>query len=542
MPLGFATLIEYRFHSSRALTGGLGGAIKFANYTAAWQIACQSDGYCDYENVSHMQGLAQKRRAPYQMIGLILGPSLCLFMLLLDGQQQIMSSVAWLTAAIGLWMAIWWATEAVPVAVTALLPLVSFDILGITSLKQAAAPYANPIIYLFFGAFVLALAVQRWNLHQRIALAILSRTGTDGGRLIGGFMLVAALLSMWMTNTSTTMMLMPIALSVVSVVLDQVANISHQGQRDFQVAMLLGLAYAATIGGMATLIGTPPNALLAAFVSDNYAIEISFIDWMMVGVPVSCVLLPSAWWLLTRKVFRVHVPASEVAQNHLTRLYREMGPMTAAEKRVAAVFLLVVLGWVLRRPLATGLSIDGLSDTAIALMGAIGLFVLPSGDRQQPQLLVWEDVSQLPWGVLVLFGGGLSLASAIASSGLAQWLGEGLAPLALFGVAAMILGATALVIFLTEMTSNLATTATFLPVIGAMAIESGIDPMVLCVPVTLAASCAFMLPVATAPNAIAFSSGLISIPQMARAGLLLNCAGMALLTAVALWWAPLFFG
>ena len=247
-----------------------------------------------------MQGLAQKRRAPYQMIGLILGPSLCLFMLLLDGQQQIMSSVAWLTAAIGLWMAIWWATEAVPAAVTALLPLVSFDILGITSLKQAAAPYANPIIYLFFGAFVLALAVQRWNLHQRIALAILSRTGTDGGRLIGGFMLVAALLSMWMTNTSTTMMLMPIALSVVSVVLDQVANISHQGQRDFQVAMLLGLAYAATIGGMATLIGTPPNALLAAFVSDNYAIEISFIDWKMVGVPVSCVLLPSAWGLLTR--------------------------------------------------------------------------------------------------------------------------------------------------------------------------------------------------------------------------------------------------
>ena len=390
-----------------------------------------------------MQALEQKQRAPYQMVGLALGPGLCILMLLLDDQQQIMPSVAWLTAAIGLWMAIWWATEAVPVAVTALLPLISFDVLGITPLKQAAAPYANPIIYLFFGAFVLALAVQRWNLHQRIALAILSRTGTDGGRLIGGFMLVAALLSMWMTNTSTTMMLMPIALSVVTVVLGQVANISHQAQRDFQVAMLLGLAYAATIGGMATLIGTPPNALLAAFVSDNYAIEISFIDWMMVGVPVSCVLLPSAWWLLTRKVFRVDVPASAAAQDHLTRLYREMGAMTAAEKRVATVFLLVVLGWVLRRPLATELSIDGLSDTGIALMGAIVLFVLPSGDRQRTKIAGLGGRFAVAVGCFGTICGGLSLASAIASSGLAQWLGEGLAPLALFGVAAMILGATA---------------------------------------------------------------------------------------------------
>lgn len=489
-----------------------------------------------------MLDLGRRKRGTHQLVGLLLGPSLCFVMFLLDGQQQVMSGVAWRTAAVSLWMAVWWATEAVPVAVTALLPLISFDVLGISSLKEAAAPYANPIIYLFLGAFILALAVQRWNLHQRIALIILSHTGTDGVHLVGGFMLVAALLSMWMTNTSTTMMLMPIALSVVSVVLGQATNVSSERAQNFQVAMLLGLAYAATIGGMATLIGTPPNALLVAFVSENYATQISFLDWMKVGVPVTCVLLPTAWWILTRWVFRIDIPANPQTQEHLISLHRDMGLMSTAERRVALVFLLVIVGWVLRRPLVAWLSVDGISDTGIALSGAIALFMLPSGDRQQPQLLVWDDISQLPWGVLVLFGGGLSLASAIASSGLAQWLGEGLAPLTIFGVAALILGATALVIFLTEMTSNLATTATFLPVIGAMAIESGIDPMVLCVPVTLAASCAFMLPVATAPNAIAFSSGYISIPQMARAGFFLNCAGMLLLTAIALWWAPLIFG
>ena len=481
-------------------------------------------------------------RAGYQNIGLIIGPTIFLVMLAFSNYQQTMSIEAWRTAAVGLWMAVWWATEAIPVPATAFLPIVTFDLLGIASVKEAAAPYANPTIYLFLGAFILALAVERWNLHKRVALNILARTGTDGRRLIGGFMLVAALLSMWMTNTSTTMMLLPIAMSVVAVVVGNLDDVDQKNKTNFQIAMLLGLAFAATIGGLATLIGTPPNALFAAFMKENYAIEISFFDWMLVGVPLTAVLLPTAWLVLTRWAFPVNIQANSAAADHLRQEREALGKITVPEKRVAIIFGLVVLGWILRRPLSTGLSIQGLSDTAIALCGALLLFFMPSGDKQQPQLMTWSNLDRLPWGVLILFGGGLSLAATIASSGLAQWLGESLSPISIFGISALVISATALVIFLTELTSNLATTATFLPIIAAIAIQAGIPPMVLCVPVTLAASCAFMLPVATPPNAVVFSSGMITIPQMVRAGFYLNCIGMGLLVLVALWWAPLIFG
>ena len=478
----------------------------------------------------------------HKSIGLVLGPSIFVIMLLLDAHQQLMASAAWRTAAVGLWMAVWWATEALDVAVTALLPLVTFDVIGVSHIKEAAAAYAHPIIYLFLGAFILALAVQRWNLHQRIALIILTRTGTEASRLMAGFMGVAGLLSMWMTNTSTTVMLIPIALSVVTVIQNHVPDVSKEQGRDFEIALLLGLAFSATIGGMATLIGTPPNALLVAFLEENYAIKVGFVDWMKLGVPVSMVLIPFTWVILTRWVYLIRIPSSEEALGHLSAMKNDLGPITPAEKRVAFIFLLVVLGWVFRGSIVNFFSIEGISDTSIAIMGAIVLFLLPSGNKQQTRLLVWEDLRSLPWGVLILFGGGLSLASAISSSGLAQWLGEGLSPLAALGVVVMIFGATTLVVFLTEMTSNLATTATFLPVIGAMAVESGIDPMLLCIPITLAASCAFMLPVATAPNAIVFSSGKITVPQMARVGFLVNCFGILLITAVSLWWAPTVFG
>ena len=480
-------------------------------------------------------------RGSYQNVGLVLGPALFVLMTAFDGVQDVMAQEAWRTAAVGLWMAVWWATEAIPVPVTAFLPIVTFDLLGIATIREAAEPYANPIIYLFLGAFVLAIAVERWNLHKRIALMILSHTGTDGRRLIGGFMLVAALLSMWMTNTSTTMMLMPIAMSVVTVVLSQTDGVNDRRKNNFQTAMLLGLAYAATIGGLATLVGTPPNALLAAFIEENYAIEISFVSWMMVGVPISALMLPIAWLILTRWVFPVEIPANAAAQRHLAELKNDMGPITAPEKRVAIIFALVILGWIMRRPLSDWLPLDGLSDTGIAMAGALILLLVPSGDRAQQQLMTWADLNRLPWGVLVLFGGGLSLAAAIADSGLAQWLGESLSPLSIYGVMALVIAATGLVIFLTELTSNIATAATFLPVLGAIAIEAGIPPMVLCVPVTLAASCAFMLPVATPPNAIVYASGMLTIPDMARAGFYLNCVGMLILALVALWWAPLFF-
>ena len=477
----------------------------------------------------------------YQTAGQILGPLIFLLLMSFGGAQSFMPETAWRTAAVGLWMAIWWATEAVPVPVTAFLPLVTFDLLGISSVKETASQYAHPIIYLFLGAFILALAVERWNLHKRIALLILMRTGTNGRRLVGGFMLVSAFLSMWVSNTSTTMMLLPIALSVAGVVLANVDDLDDKQKSDFQTALLLGLAFSASIGGLATLIGTPTNALFAAVMRETYGMEITFLTWMFVGIPVSTVLLPLAWYVLTHWIFVVKIPASQSAHSHLSELNTEIGKMSLPEKRVSLIFLAVIVGWVLRGPLSSLFDINGLSDTGIAMTGALLLFVLPSGDQIQSRLMTWPDLDRLPWGVLILFGGGLSLASAISSTGLAGWLGESLSPLSDHGVLLLVIVATMLVIFLTELTSNVATTATFLPVIGAMAVQAGVDPLVLCVPITLAASCAFMLPVATPPNAIVFSSNLITIPQMIRAGFLLNLISVLLISMIATVWAPIFF-
>jgi sodium-dependent dicarboxylate transporter 2/3/5 len=475
----------------------------------------------------------------YQIVGRILGPTIFVLMLVSDQWQTAMSVEAWRAAAIGLWMAVWWATEAVPVPVTALLPIVVFDPLGIASIRDAAAPYAHPTIYLFLGGFILALALERWNLHRRIALSILDKTGTDGRRLIGGFMLVCALLSMWMTNTSTTMMLLPIVLSIVAVIRDNVTDLSDKDRENFQIAMLLGLAYSASIGGLATLIGTPPNALLAGFMAENYGLELSFARWMLVGVPVSAVMLPIAWFVLTRYLYPVNVPASQAVDDHLRKLHKQLGPITTPERRVAIIFVTVVASWMFRKPVTEWLGISGVSDAGIVMTAALLLFLLPSGKKSSAQLMTWQDMARLPWGVLILFGGGLSLAMAVSDSGLALWLGQQLAPLNAWGTAVLVVASVALVIFLTELTSNLATTATLLPVMGAIAIQAGLPPMVLVVPVTIAASCAFMLPVATPPNAIVFSTGKLSIPQMVKAGIVLNIIGIIIVSLAALNLAPI---
>ena len=369
----------------------------------------------------------------YQIVGRVLGPTIFALMFALDQSQDIMSTEAWRAAAVGLWMATWWATEAIPVPVTALLPLVIFDPLGILSIRDAAAPYANPTIYLYLGGFIMALTLERWNLHRRIALAIVSKTGTDGRRLIGGFMFVCAILSMWMTNTSTTMMLLPIVLSVSVVIRDNVPDLSDKTRSNFQIAMLLGLAYSASIGGLATLIGTPPNALLMGFMAENYGIEISFARWMLVGIPVSFVMLPIAWIGLTRFIFPCDIPPSEAVKTHLSELRVALGPMSTAEKRVAVVFAGLIFSWMFRKTITEAFGISGINDTGIVLTAALLLFLLPSGNATNPRLAVWEDMARLPWGVLVLFGGGLSLAAAVSGSGLAQWLGEQLAPLSAWG-------------------------------------------------------------------------------------------------------------
>jgi len=335
------------------------------------------------------------------------------------------------------------------------------------------------------------------------------------------------------------MVLLPICISVATAISEATPPRERRQLANFRRALLIGLAYAATIGGLATLVGTPPNALLAAFLKENHAIEIDFLNWMLVGVPVTLVMLPLTWLLLVRWVFPFRLQASPAAGRHLEQLKAGLGPMSQQEKRVAVIFACVVLAWVFRRPLNALLGGGALSDPGIVMTAAVLLFIIPRGSGRAGALMDWQQAARLPWGVLLLFGGGLSLAAAVSKSGLALWLGESLTPLGALGIAALVLGAALLVIFLTEMTSNLATTATLLPVIGAMAVALSVDPLLITVPVTLAASCAFMLPVATPPNAIVYASGMVTIPQMARAGLLLNLLGAALVMAVGLLWAPL---
>lgn len=478
-------------------------------------------------------------RSTHQTVGLFLGPALALLMMLGSPPGEL-SEAGWNTAAIGVMMAVWWATEAVPIAVTALLPLVAFPLLGVATIQDTAAPYANKVIYLFLGGFIVAFAMQRWNLHRRIALAVLQHVGGNGRSLVGGFMLASAVISMWVMNTSTTMMLLPIAVSIIAVIHRTVDGLDEQARQNFQYSLLLGVAYGATIGGMATLVGTAPNALLAAFMQESYGTEIDFSSWMKVGLPLSAFMLPLAWLTLTRWVFKVDFTTSDEGRATLKKMKDDMGRITVPEKRVAIVFTLMALTWILRPALVKLPGLSALDDSGIAMAGAILLFLIPSGEKSDPLLLRWSYAEKLPWSVLILFGGGLTLASAVTRTGLAEWLGSSLQAIGMLPLAVIVIIAAAMIIFLTELTSNIATTATFLPVVGAIAIESGFDPIVLTVPVTFAASCAFMLPVATPPNAIVFGSGMLTIPKMVRAGLLLNIIGVFLVSSAALFLAPKF--
>ncbi len=474
-------------------------------------------------------------------IGQLAGPAAAIFMLFLSPPENL-PLVGWFTAAAAVWMAIWWVTEAVPVAVTALLPLALFPLLGISPILSVAEPYAHPVVFLFMGGFILAFSVERWNLHKRIALTMLQVVGTDGRFLVAGFMLASALISMWAMNTSTTMMLLPIGLAVISVIRETSKDLDQKELANFEIALLLGIAYAATMGGMATLVGTAPNALLSAFMQENYATDIGFANWMLIGLPLSIVMLPLCWLLLTRVLYPVRFHTSPEARQVLRGMFQNLGAMTVPEKRVGLVFLLTAAAWV-ARPLLDNLPfLQNLSDAGIAIVAAISLFLIPSGAVTGHPLMDWQTAKNIPWNLLLLFGGGLSLAAAVSSTGLAVWIGSGFTELGTFHVALLVVATCTLIIFLTELTSNLATTAAFLPVVAAAAAGAGLDPILLTLPVALAASCAFMLPVATPPNAIVYGSGRISIPQMARAGIALNLLSILLISLVALFLAPAVLG
>ena len=471
--------------------------------------------------------------------GFLLGVTTAFVVMLLPTPEGL-SPEAHKTAALFLLMGVWWATEAVPVAVTALVPLALFPMLGIVDIQSAANPYANKTIYLFFGGFLIATAIQKWDLHKRIALFVLEYAGSNGASLILGFMLTAALISMWVMNTATTIMLLPIGLAVITVVKETVKGLSDQEIESFQLALLLGIAYGATIGGMSTLIGTGPNGMLAAFMADNYNLDISFVDWMKVGVPLSAIMLPCSWLILTRIIFKVEFETSQETKDLLSTMKQELGQFNGAEFKVFVVFVLTAITWMLRTVLDDINGLEGLSDAGIAMISALFLFLLPSGDKERKgSLLEWKDAQEnVPWGLLVLFGGGLSLANAVQSTGLAVWMGN-LIPQGISIVLIVIL-VVAMIIFLTELTSNMATTATFLPVVAAIAIQSDFNPLLVTAAVALAASCAFMLPVATPPNAIVFGSGLIKVPQMARAGFLINVLGILVVSFVAAVSVPYF--
>lgn len=468
-------------------------------------------------------------------ITLLLGPLLFLLTLVSEPVFSGMSANAWLITGLTCWMALWWITEPVPIPVTAMLPIVIVPLISLDTIGNVTAPYAHPLIFLFLGGFMLSIAMERWNLHKRIALLTMLLVGTKPSQQIAGIMLVTAFLSMWMSNTATAVMMLPIGLSVIAM---QQEHGMHND--NFAKAVLLSIAYAASIGGVATLIGTPPNALLAAYLERSYQLQLSFSDWMLFGVPLAVSLLLVCWLWLTQFHFRLdNLPSVDSRALYRQKL-SALGTMHNAEKLVLMVFSLAAFFWVFRGPLSniSGIKLD---DTLIAIFAASLLFILPVSLKTGQRILNWEDCQKLPWGVLLLFGGGLTLATQIDNSGLSAYIATQIGQLGSINLVLLIVLVTTVIIFLTEITSNTATAAAFLPLLGPVAVSLDTSAAMLVIPAAVAASCAFMMPVATPPNAIVFASGKLKIIDMVKAGLVLNLAAIVLITLAVLFLARYIF-
>lgn len=470
-------------------------------------------------------------------------------LLLVIGPQGGISPKGWHTLSVVTLMAVWWIGQAMPLAITALVPLVVFPSLGVVTLKDAASAYGNPIIFLFLGGFMIAKAMERWRLHRRIAITILSRIGTKPGAIIAGVMGVAALLSMWVSNTATTAMMLPIGLSIVALLHADGPGATTAGPgRNFAVGLMLGIAYGANVGGIATLIGTPTNAVLAAYLLETHKITVAFDRWMMIGVPIALLLLAACWIVLTRISFPVGNKPVEGARELLQREAAALGRMGASEVRVLIIFLLVAILWLARPLIVAALPGMPLSDPSIAIFGALLLFLVPAGREpgEEPgtplrPLLVWDEAKTIPWGVCLLVGGGLALADAMDHSGLARQIGGALPGCDAWPLLALLVLLAGLVVFLTEVTTNVAMTAILLPVAVGLAGCDDVPIIMLTTPIAIAASCAFMMPIATPPNAIVFGSGYISIRQMVRAGFILNIISTAVVAVACYLLLPLIF-
>lgn len=469
-------------------------------------------------------------------IGLLLGP--LLFVLINQFATPVgLSAEGVSLLAITAWIAAWWITEAIPIAATALLPLILFPLMGIMGIKDTSLAYSDPMVLLYMGGFMIAVSIEKWNLHKRIALNIIALMGTDLKKLILGFMVATAFLSMWISNTATSLMMLPIAVAVISQLGTQSRN-KVMAETTIGRALMLGIAYSASIGGMATIIGTPTNIILVGVIKNTYNIEIGFSQWMMIGLPIAVVLLVVCWYYLVNFAFDLNIARqTDGGKQEISQQLQALGSMSKQELRVLFVFLGVSVAWISRTFLLQRY-IPILDDTIIALIGVMLLFVLPSGEGGGKKLLDWSVAENIPWGILILFGGGLTLATGFQQTGLAQWIGEQFALVQHVPFWVFLLLIIAAVNFLTEITSNVATASMLLPILAAVAFAMDVHPFGLMVGATFAASCAFMLPVATPPNAVVFGSGYLTIPAMIKAGFWMNLLSIVLVVLLILFLLP----
>ena len=472
----------------------------------------------------------------YRKLGFWIG-LLLFFSIVLNPTPESLSIEGWHVAAVALLMAAWWGTEAVPLPVTALIPLAALPLLQVSSLKETAISYANPHIFLFLGGFILALAIQRSGLHKRLALSVVSKVNASAGSIVGTFMCISFFISMWVMNTSTTLMLLPICLAICVNIKEALPGLSNKQIKNFEIALFLGIAYASSIGGMSSLIGTAPNIVFAGFMQENFNIDISFLDWMKIALPIGLMMLVASFIILTKIIYPSTFEINAATKNKIKKSLEELGKISRDEKKVFIIFLIAASLWIGRPYLKYHEMLSGLTDAGIAILAAIILFILPS-DNKKSNLLEWNETKKLPWGLLLLFGGGLSLASSISSSGLGQWLGTSFSLLVELKPWLIILLITTFIVFLTELTSNTATTSTFLPIATSIAVAISVAPISIAIPLVMASSLAFMLPVATPPNAIVYGSGKITIANMIKAGFILNLIGILIISLVSHYLLP----